>query len=394
MLSDADTGGALADHEYESLDAADEAYHAWESATARTLDRIFGDQIVSIAFRSGMNVRGSGRRASAMFSDRQEKLLALQTELLLRDLHEHRAELLATARQTQSHDPVLLLPTADADKLFTRQIHEGEALLASLPQPASMNDHAYREVVKKETTYRDFNVQLLRTIFDRNDVADAFDRATTPFEFHMRSERIDWENLRTIPIEHGTDPKAIVIARVRRQVEELTRWRGKLPIIARISSSAAPTESEKTVSDNRVFLVHGHNTAILQEVARLIEHLGLTPVILAERPNAGATLIEKLEAHAGVQFAIVLATADDIGSKARADQQQARARQNVIFELGFFVGRLGRNKVAVLLEPRIEIPSDFHGVAYHELDTRGGWKLGLAKELRAAGLDVDFNRLA
>jgi len=110
--------------------------------------------------------------------------------------------------------------------------------------------------------------------------------------------------------------------------------------------------------------------------------------------HAGATLIEKLEAHAGVQFAIVLATADDVGRKARADQQQARARQNVIFELGFFVGRLGRNKVVVLLEPGIEIPSDFHGVAYHELDTRGAWKLALAKELKAAGLDVDFNRLA
>lgn len=140
--------------------------------------------------------------------------------------------------------------------------------------------------------------------------------------------------------------------------------------------------------------MHGHNTTILQEVARLIEQLRLTPVILNERPNAGATLIEKLEAHAGVQFAIVLATADDVGRKAQADQQQARARQNVIFELGFFVGRLGRNKVAVLLEPSIEIPSDFHGVAYHELDTRGAWKLALAKELRAAGLDVDFNRLA
>jgi hypothetical protein len=222
-----------------------------------------------------------------MFSDRQEKLLIIQTELLLRDLHDHRAELLATARQTQSHDPVLLLSAADADKLFTRQIHQGEALLASLPLPEAMNDRSYREAVTKETAYRDFNVQLLRAIFDRNDVADAFDRATTPFEFHMRSERIDWENLRKIPVEHGTDPKEIVVARVRRQVQELTRWRGKLPVIARIGSSARPNQSEETVSDYRVFLVHGHNTAILQEVARLIEHLGLTPVILAERPNAG-----------------------------------------------------------------------------------------------------------
>jgi hypothetical protein len=141
LLEAADERCALADREYESSDAADEAYHAWESGTAEVLDRIFGDQSVSNRFRSGNNMRGSGRRASAMFSDRRKKLLVLQTELLLRDLHEHRAELLATTRQTQSHDPVLLVPAADADKLFTRQIHAGEDLLESLPRPEAMNDH-------------------------------------------------------------------------------------------------------------------------------------------------------------------------------------------------------------------------------------------------------------
>lgn len=64
-----------------------------------------------------------------------------------------------------------------------------------------------------------------------------------------------------------------------------------------------------------------------------------------------------------------------------------------LFELGFFVGRLGRDRVALLVEPGVEIFSDFHGVVHHELKQGGGWELGLAKELRAAGLDVDLNRL-
>jgi hypothetical protein len=272
LLEEADTQAALADRQYESSNAADEAYHAWERSTADILNGIFGDQSVSDEFRSGMNVLGSGRRASAMFSDRREKLLEFQTELLLRDLHEYRAELLAAARQTQSHDLVLLLPAADADKLFTRRIHGGEELLASLPRPEAMNDHAYRDAVTKETAYRGLNVGLLRAIFDRNDAADAFDRATTPSEFYMRSEPVDWENLRKIPIEHGTDPKEIVIARVRLQVQELTRWRGKLPDIARIGSSTRPTESEPKATDHRASTVHSHDPGMPKPITVFISY--------------------------------------------------------------------------------------------------------------------------
>jgi predicted nucleotide-binding protein len=398
-LEQCDRDGALTDHEYESSDAADEAFNAWERATADALDGLFADANISNGFRSGMNLRGRGRRATEMFNDRREKLLAIQTELLLQDLHTRRAELLAQARQVASHDPLLLLESGDAEKLLTRQIRLGEDLLANTPAPAAMNDRSYQVAVAKETDYRAFNVQLLRAIFDRNSVADEFDAATTPFEFRIGRRKIDWENLREVEISHGTDPKEIVVERIRRQVNELTRLRGNLPVIPRLGSTApqrmtgsAPAMS---VSSTKVFIVHGHNTAVLQEVARLTEHLGLDPIILREKPNAGATLIEKLEKHADVQFAIVLATADDIGSrKAKPDQQQFRARRNVIFELGFFVGRLGRNKVALLLEAGIEIFSDFHGVAYHELDAKGAWKLDLAKEVKAAGLEVDFNRLA
>ena len=260
-----------------------------------------------------------------------------------------------------------------------------------------MSDVAYRTVEDQERTFRNYNKQLLRTLFDRNGVAESFDKLTTPFEYRVVGRRIDWHNYREIDVDSGTDPKEIVVERIRRQVQQLTRLRGTLSTIPRITRNRTTNGGravQSTMSSTKVFVVHGHAPGLRAEVARLIERLGLEPVILAEQPNAGATLIEKLLANAEVSFAIVLATADDIGApKQRATTTQSRARQNVVFELGFFVGRLGRDRVALLVESGLEIFSDFHGVVYHELDSSGAWKLGLAKELKAAGLDVDLNRL-
>ena len=71
---------------------------------------------------------------------------------------------------------------------------------------------------------------------------------------------------------------------------------------------------------------------------------------------------------------------------------QGRARQNVVFELGFFIGALGRSRVAVLYEDGVELPSDMNGILYTILDAQGAWRIGLGRELRAAGFAVDLNR--
>lgn len=143
-----------------------------------------------------------------------------------------------------------------------------------------------------------------------------------------------------------------------------------------------------------VFIVHGHDHGRMEAVARFLEHIDLNPVILHERASAGATLIEKLETHAEVAFAVVLLTPDDVGSIASDEQNlQPRARQNVVLELGYFLGRLGRRKTGALLVEGVEIPSDYSGVVYIRLDEESAWKFQLAKELRAAGLPVDFNKL-
>lgn len=144
-----------------------------------------------------------------------------------------------------------------------------------------------------------------------------------------------------------------------------------------------------------VFIVHGHDHTALHHVARVISQLRLSPIILSEEPSGGKTIIEKLEQHAQAGFAVVLLTPDDFGyAAADGDAKlKPRARQNVILELGYFVGRLGRNRVCALVRGEVEIPSDWHGVIYHPLDAGQGWQLILAKEIKAAGFDIDLNLL-
>lgn len=143
----------------------------------------------------------------------------------------------------------------------------------------------------------------------------------------------------------------------------------------------------------RVFIVHGHDEAPRETVARFITTVGLQPVILHEQANRGMTIPEKLVANGNVGFAIVLLTPDDLGRAKTAKEETPRARQNVILELGYFVGRLGRDRVCALLKDEIEIPSDYMGVVYTNFDQDGGWKQKLAKELDAAGYEIDWNKV-
>ena len=153
-------------------------------------------------------------------------------------------------------------------------------------------------------------------------------------------------------------------------------------------------ESPKvTKSNNKVFIVHGHDEAARETVARFVEKLELTPIILHEQASVGKTIIEKLEAHAEVGYAIVLLTPDDEGRKKNEVNFKDRARQNVILELGYFMGKLNRENVCALHKGSVEIPSDYLGVLFVPFDDSGGWQLKLAKEMKAAGLKIDMNKV-
>ena len=159
---------------------------------------------------------------------------------------------------------------------------------------------------------------------------------------------------------------------------------------------SAPSSSNKIsqIDTSEVFVIHGRDTGARDMVARFLEQLKLKPVILSEQSNKGLTIIEKFEKHSEVGFAVALLTPDDAGSlKGARSKPNPRARQNVIFELGFFIGKLGRKHVCALTKGEVEIPSDYSGVLYIPLDDPDGWKLPLFRELRDAGYDVDANRI-
>ena len=160
------------------------------------------------------------------------------------------------------------------------------------------------------------------------------------------------------------------------------------------SSGLSRTEVKTPKDTNKVFVVHGRDEYAQETVARFLEKLDLEPVILHEQPSKGRTIIEKFEDHADVAFAVILLTPDDLGGLNDGQPElKPRARQNVILELGFFLGKLGRQGVCSLVKSDVETPSDYDGVVYTKLDDEGAWKLNLVQELKAAGFNIDANKV-
>ena len=161
-----------------------------------------------------------------------------------------------------------------------------------------------------------------------------------------------------------------------------------------ITQQETPPATKKSLpmQNRKVFIVHGHGH-LKDAVARVIEKLKLEAIILDEKPGAGNTLIEKFEKYSDVGYAVVLLAPDDVGGKAGAPMHD-RARQNVIFELGYFVGKIGRGRVCLLYVEEVEIPSDYFGVEYVPFDAKNSWKFKPAGELREAGYTIDLNLLS
>lgn len=142
-------------------------------------------------------------------------------------------------------------------------------------------------------------------------------------------------------------------------------------------------------NSNIIFIVHGRDNELKETVARFIQNIGLEPIILHEQANSSNTVIEKLEKYSNVSFAIVLLTPDDLGCLvSEKDKLNKRARQNVILELGYFIGKLGRSHVCALKKDEIELPSDYHGILYINFDSEGAWKTKLAQEIVESGIKI------
>jgi predicted nucleotide-binding protein len=180
-------------------------------------------------------------------------------------------------------------------------------------------------------------------------------------------------------------------------LQELREHSGEL--FARIDKATGGRVS--SIHRSEVFIVHGHNHKFRREVAEfLLRILGKPATILDEQPNKNLTVIEKLERCAAKAcFAVVLYTADDPRTRMESmlrrkhpERVPRRPRPNVLFELGYFCAKLDRSNVVLLYDNKLELPSDLSGVLYRLVNSTGAWKIGLAQEMRAAGIDIDLSK--
>jgi hypothetical protein len=151
--------------------------------------------------------------------------------------------------------------------------------------------------------------------------------------------------------------------------------------------------SQPQSSGGDILLVHGRDEATKESILEFLEKLGLHPLVLHEQPDGGKSMMEKFGESSDIHFAIILLTPDDIATpRNKPKERQTRVSQNVIFEFGYFLSKLGRGKVCALYKEGVEIPSAYPGAVAIPMDSRGGWRLLVAKEIKQAGMEIDLNK--
>lgn len=162
----------------------------------------------------------------------------------------------------------------------------------------------------------------------------------------------------------------------------LASQQNRLPSPANIPASE---NTKDAFNNSQVFIVHGHDELVKLDVSNFIHSLGLEPIVLHMQASSGMTIIEKIEHYSNVGFGIVLYTPCDVGSKVGDLEGRYRARQNVVFEHGYLIGKLGRSRVSAIVKDDVETPNDISGVVYVNMDQSENWKVELQTELRGAG---------
>lgn len=197
----------------------------------------------------------------------------------------------------------------------------------------------------------------------------------------------------------GMDTSGYRPAGVKKVIALLEAAKRELALRAELEQvvhEESPEEQAAAAEHGRVFIIHGHDDARKHELFRVLQDVaGTRPIILHEQPSGGRGILEKLEAFAGTAgFAVALLTPDDVGRAKDVEVEAPRARQNVVFEAGYFAGRLGRARVALLHHPGVELPSDLDGIVYISLDPAGAWKMKVTHEMASAGIPVNWGGLA
>jgi predicted nucleotide-binding protein len=270
--------------------------------------------------------------------------------------------------QTPEGRTELLVPKSQMDEELADRIDQGRHLM----DPASRGISDIRPLHAAFDTWDEYNEKLLARRFSTSEIVDGYSRAIIAGGFSDIGAELDY-----------------LVREVNEQARKLESIRLQLHLYE--SQVPAPKDTTtKSPTGGKVFIVHGHDGDTKQQVARFIEQIvGERPIILHEQVDSGRTVIEKFEAHADeIGFAVILLTGDDEGQKKGDGSLNLRARQNVVFEFGYFMAKLDRSRVVALHEASVELPSDLAGILYKSL--AGNWMLELAGEIKAAGIKIDL----
>ncbi len=280
----------------------------------------------------------------------------------------------------------LQVPREQVRTVLIGRIEAGEEL-ATTQADIAEKAGGWRDWLYLFATWRDHTIAELNAVYESEDERVTFDAVTRTAEYSSPQY--------TFP--YSKSALDLGLRELRSLVERLPLAVEPEPLEARPGPEQPPPKQGDSRGGRKVFVVHGRAAGGFREAtARFLERLGLRAVILAEQAIEGRTVIESFEANAGdVGYAIVLLTPEDCayGPDDEPPPTPNRARQNVILELGYFMAKLGRNKVVALLQEGVELPTDILGVIYIPLDDGGAWKTLVARELQAAGYDLDLTRL-
>jgi predicted nucleotide-binding protein len=231
--------------------------------------------------------------------------------------------------------------------------------------------------------WSDFNVELLKRIFTNDGLSEEYDRWTGSMVMSLGEKYLG---------EKVSDFHEEIDEKIHR-LESMAERLELIPESSSTPQKASDLVPERKIDRSKIFIVHGHDDSAKLEVARFIEKIGFEPIILHEQVSGSKTIIEKIEAYSDVGFGVVIYSPCDVGSKnIEPHVLSGRARQNVVFEHGFLIGKLGRSKVCPLVKGSVETPNDISGIVYTSMDS-SNWQIELAKELRAAGYPVDMNNV-
>lgn len=269
----------------------------------------------------------------------------------------------------QSTEITLIRSKEKFEKELSERIEIGKKLHSRVITKTDQFD----ELQKDYTDWNDYNLELLKRAFS-NSKNEYWYRYS---QLSKLSGLVDY--FKNIDTNSPAYKLKLEKEKIENCINYLERFVKKLPLIP--SSIRNEEIQMKSQQNNNIgFIVHGHNDTLKFEVARFLENdLKKKAIILHEQANGGKTVIEKFEKYSNVDFAIALWTNDDLGKAKGKDTLNPRARQNVIFETGFFLGKIGRQNVIILHEKGIEIPSDYSGVVY--IAVEGNWKDNLRKEI-------------